>query len=131
MYLLIAGASETAQALIADAFLAEHSDWRHLPLEDIWDPAADTEEAKGALVFSLLIACQTLRDTMEEGAEHVLITCPTPAMLPTLEEKFPDMITRVQIGSDEEWNVTSFHHVLNTPNGSVRDICTALTALIA
>lgn len=130
MLLLIAGAPETAQALIADAFLADHPDWRHLPLEDIWDPEADSEEAEGAMAFSLLIACQALQETMDEGVEHVLITCPTPAMLPTLEEKFPDKITRVQIGTDEKWNVTAFHHVLDTPNASVRDICTTLTALI-
>ena len=60
MFLLLAGSTEMARALIVDEFLGEHSDWRHLALEDIADAEMDTGDMEGEDIFGFQMAFMTM-----------------------------------------------------------------------
>lgn len=123
MLLLLAGATDTTRELLAATFLEEHPDWKHLALEDIYSDDGDTAEIdEFQMSFNTIIACECVRDARKAAKCPVLITCPTPAMLETVQEEFPKELVCVRIGSEKEWDGQSFHHEVNTKKCSLKQI---------
>lgn len=123
MLLLIAGATDMTRELLAAMFLEEHPDWKHLALEDIYANDGDSEEIdEFQMSFNTIIACECVRDVCKTEKCPVLITCPNPAMLETVQEEFPKELVCVRIGSDKEWNGQSFHHEVDGKRCSLKQI---------
>jgi hypothetical protein len=121
MLLLIAGASDTARGLLAENFLGDHPSWKHLALEDIYDPEqAETDDFQTA--FNTIVACECVRDARREGECPVLITCPSAAMLETVQEEFPTDLVCVRLGSEKEWEGHDFDHEVNAKKCSLKEI---------
>jgi hypothetical protein len=129
MLLLIAGASDTARGLLANSFLAENPDWKHLALEDIYDPHADEEQAEFTSTFNTIVACECVRDAQRKDRCAVLITCPSPAMLQTVQEEFSDDLVCIRLGRSEEWSGHRFDHEVDAKRTSLRDIAVFLRKL--
>lgn len=129
MLLLLAGASETARELLADTFLSDHPSWKHLALEDIYDPV-ESDEQVFQTAFSTIVACECVRDAQKESKCPVLITCPSPTMLETVRDEFPKGLVCVRIGKERIWNEFDFDHEIDTKKSSMKDVYTFLKKLV-
>ncbi len=130
MLLLLAGATETARGLVAENFLGEHPDWKHLALEDIYDPnPADEAADEFQTAFNTIVACECVRDARKAEGCAVLITCPSPAMLETVQEEFPKDLVCIRLGTEREWEGHSFDHEVNAKKCSLKEIAGFLKKL--
>ena len=129
MFLLLAGSTEMARALIADEFLGEHDDWRHLALEDIQDVTIDEEEDVLGFqqAFMTMVACECAKEAQQEG-NHVLITCPESEMIESVYSEIEQPIISVYLGPAEE--ADGFDHVIASSDASMLEVCTKLNEII-
>ncbi|MBM3227286.1 hypothetical protein FJZ27_00255 [Candidatus Peribacteria bacterium] len=121
MLLLLAGASDTARGLLAESFLGDHPNWKHLALEDIYDPEQATAD-DFQTAFNTIVACECVRDARKAGECPVLITCPSATMLETVQEEFPSDLVCVRLGVEQEWEGHSFDHEVNAKKCSLKEI---------
>ena len=135
MFLLLAGSTEMARALIVDEFLGGHSDWRHLALEDIQDvevetPDDDMDEEdifNFQKMFMTMIACECAKEARGEG-HNVIITCPESEMLEGVYSEIDEPIISVFLGDAED--ADGFDHVINSAEKSMVEICGVLSDII-
>jgi|SRR3989338_1339682 len=128
MYLLLAGSSPTARALVTDTFLGGHPDWKHLALEDIFDEEPDEEDVLGMKqTFMTMIACQCAKDARSAGA-HIIITCPSPAMIDGVRGEIPEQIVTVHLGAVR--GADGFDHIIDTRRKSARQTSEALDGIL-
>jgi len=127
MLLLLAGSTDTVREMVVDSFLADHKDWKHLPLEDIRDPE-DEEDILGIRqTFMTMVACECAKEAHLEGY-HIIITCPEVDMIENVYGEFSDKLTSVFLGP-KDW-AEDFDHVIESGNKSARDICGALNEIV-
>jgi len=130
MLLLIAGATDTVRELLAATFLDDHPDWKHLALEDINVMDGESAEVDAfQMSFNTIVACECVRDARKEAQCPVLITCPNPAMLETVQEEFPKELVCIRIGAGKEWDGMSFHHEVDPKRCSMKQIGSFLKKL--
>ena len=134
MFLLLAGSTEMARALIVDEFLGEHDDWRHLALEDIQEVELSSEQDLNEedvfgfqQAFMTMIACECAKEAREAG-HHVLITCPESEMLEGVYSEITDEIISVYLGPEEESD--GFDHVIDSGDASMVEVCKKLNEII-
>jgi len=127
MYLLLAGTSDTARAMIVDCFLGEHPDWKHLALEDINGESDPADVLGMQQTFMTMVACQCAEEARKEGA-HVIITCPDLDMINGVQSEIKDPIITVHIGMAK--GAQDFDHVIDAANKSVDDTCDMLSGII-
>lgn len=130
MLLLIAGATDTTRELLATTFLNDHPTWKHLALEDIYADDGESEAIdEFQMSFNTIVACECVRDARKTEKCPVLITCPTPAMLETVQEEFPRELVCIRIGSEKQWDGHNFHHEVNSKKCSLKEIGSFLRKL--
>src|SRR3989338_8892184 len=105
MFLLLAGSTEMARALIVDEFLGAHDDWRHLALEDIQD-VERTEDAEDDIFdfqksFMTMVACECAKEARQEG-HNIIITCPANEMIEGVYSEIEEQIVSVYLGAHDE-----------------------------
>jgi len=133
MFLLLAGSTEMARALIVDEFLGEHSDWRHLALEDIADAEMDTGDMEEEdifgfqMAFMTMVACECAKEENAAG-RHVIITCPDSDMLPGIYSEIEEEIISVFLG--EHSDADGFDHVIDSASKSMVEISKKLDQII-
>lgn len=134
MFLLLAGSTEMARALIVDEFLGAHSDWRHLALEDIQEVEVETTEGMEEedvfgfqQAFMTMVACECAKQAMSEG-NHVLITCPENEMIEGVYSEIDDRIISVYLGPQEESD--GFDHVIDSAEKSMVEVCGVLDEIV-
>ncbi|MBT4120009.1 MAG: hypothetical protein HOG89_05405 [Candidatus Peribacter sp.] len=137
MFLLLAGSTEMARALIVDEFLGGHEDWRHLALEDIQDQEMD--EAPGMedmseddifgfqMAFMTMVACECAKEARAQG-HRILITCPESEMLEGIYNEIEEPIISVFLGIEEDSD--GFDHVINSSEKSMVEVCKLLNDII-
>ena len=130
MFLLLAGSTETARALIIDEFLTAHEDWKHLAMEDIQD--ADTEEEDEDILgfketFLTMVACECAMQARKDG-HRVIITCPEIEMIDNIRAELKEPVTTVYLGSKKE--ADDFDHVIDGASSSMIAICKKLDKII-
>lgn len=122
-----------ARTLIVDEFLGNHSDWRHLALEDIQD--AELAEATGEdedifgfqMAFMTMVACECAKEARAEG-HHIIITCPESDMLEGVYSEIDESIISVFLGAKED--ADGFDHVVNSSESSMIQVCRVLEEII-
>jgi hypothetical protein len=129
--LLLAGASETARAVLVENLLDRHKDWRHLALEDLredgeWKLHDDVEMDE---VFSALLACECAKEFHEEG-HPIVVTCPALSLLDTVTEALPDPLVSVYMGTVDEAPESGFDHIIDSSSLSARAACQKLERII-
>jgi|TARA_Y100000310_G_scaffold288548_1_gene314270 hypothetical protein len=135
MFLLLAGSTEMARALIVDEFLGSHDDWRHLALEDIQDQDMDemTEDMDDddvfgfQIAFMTMVACECAKEARMSG-HRIIITCPESEMLEGVYHEIDEPIISVYLGTEEE--ADGFDHVINSSEKSMVEVCTFLNEII-
>lgn len=128
MLLLIAGSTDTARQMIADEFLGEHADWRHLALEDIYEPDAEEDDDFGfQQTFMTMVACECAKDSMKEG-HHVIITVPVSEMIGTVFQEFEETPQTIYLGTEDE--ADGFDHIIDASEKSMADVCGMLKKII-
>ncbi len=135
MFLLVAGSTEMARALIVDEFLCAHKDWQHLALEDIQDVEVESDE--GTLdeddifdfqqSFMTMIACECAKEARKAG-NNVIITCPDSAMIEGVYSEIEEPIISVYLGSHDE--AADFDHVIDSTSKSMVEVCGTLDEII-
>ena len=130
MFLLLAGSSEMARALIVDEFLTHHDDWRHLALEDLADMESE-EEIDDILgfqeMFMTMVACQCAMEAQAAG-HHVVITVPESEMIASVYDEIDEKIVSVYLGAADE--ADGFDHVIDGTTHSMNEICEELNSII-
>ncbi len=130
MFILLAGSTETARALVVDEFLTQHDDWKHLAMEDIqhMDEKELEEDVLGFQeTFMTMVACECAKEARAEGS-HIIITCPTSEMIAGIYQEIDEEITSVYLGPTSE--ADGFDHVINGGEKSMGDICSVLNEII-
>jgi hypothetical protein len=133
MFLLLAGSTEMARALIVDEFLGDHSDWRHLALEDITDAEMDMGEVEEddifgfQMAFMTMVACECAKVETAAG-RHVIITCPDSDMLPGIYSEIEEEIISVFLGGHSD--ADGFDHVIDSTTQSMVEISKKLDHII-
>jgi hypothetical protein len=136
MFLLLAGSTEMARALIVDEFLGNHVDWRHLALEDIQDQELDMDGSEEMneddvfgfqMAFMTMVACECAKEARTLG-HHVLITCPESEMLEGVYNEIEEQIISVFLGVEED--ADGFDHVINSSEKSMVEVCKLLNDII-
>lgn len=131
MFLLLAGSTEMARALIVDEFLGGNSDWRHLALEDIaQEEDADTEEDDifgFQTTFMTMIACECAKEARDAG-NHVIITCPESEMMEGIYSEIDEPIVSVFLGAAED--ADGFDHIIDSGSKSILEIQQTLEDII-
>ncbi len=132
MFLLLAGSTEMARALIVDEFLGEHEDWRHLALEDIHEPKQEDEMSEEDIFdfqksFMTMVACECAKEAREAG-HHVIITCPENDMIEGVYGEIDDRIISVYLGHKDD--ADGFDHVVSSSEKSMVEICGILDEII-
>lgn len=132
MFLLLAGSSEMARALIVDEFLGSNSDWRHLALEDIQDVEMDEDMEDEdifnfQMTFMTMVACECAKEARQAG-HHILITCPESEMLEGVYSEIDEPIISVFLGSEED--ADGFDHVIDSSSKSMVEISKILDEII-
>ncbi|MBM3231317.1 hypothetical protein FJZ28_03235 [Candidatus Peregrinibacteria bacterium] len=129
MFLLLAGSTDTARALIVDEFLTAHEDWKHLAMEDIRE--AEPEEDEDILgfkeTFLTMVACECAMQAYKEG-HRVIITCSELEMIENIRGELGKPITTVYLGTAEEGE--DFDHTINGAEASMVEICKKLDGII-
>lgn len=132
MFLLLAGSTEMARALIVDEFLGDHSDWRHLALEDIQDVELDEQMEDEdifnfQMTFMTMVACECAKEAREAG-HHILITCPESDMLEGVYSEIDEQIISVFLGNEED--ADGFDHIIDSSSKSMVEISKILEEII-
>ena len=136
MFLLLAGSTEMARALIVDEFLGAHDDWRHLALEDIQDVEVEGAEELDMededvfgfqQAFMTMVACECAKEAQQAG-NHVIITCPESDMIEGVYHEIDDDIISVYLGTPEE--ADGFDHVIDSAEKSMVEVCKKLEDII-
>ena len=134
MFLLLAGSTEMARALIVDEFLGDHEDWRHLALEDIQDQefegGEDMEEDDVfgfQMAFMTMVACECAKEARALG-HRILITCPESEMLEGIYNEIEEPIISVFLGVEAD--ADGFDHVINSSEKSMVEVCKLLNEII-
>ncbi|MDA0376041.1 MAG: hypothetical protein O3A80_01875 [bacterium] len=134
MFLLLAGSTEMARALIVDEFLGAHDDWRHLALEDIQDQEFEEEEDMSdddifgfQMAFMTMVACECAKEARQQG-HRIIITCPESDMLEGIYHEIEEPIISVFLGTEED--ADGFDHVINGSEKSMVEVCTFLNEII-
>lgn len=132
MFLLLAGSTEMARALIVDEFLGSHEDWRHLALEDIqeveMDENIEDEDVFGfQMAFMTMVACECAKEARESG-HRVIITCPESEMIEGVYSEIDEPIISVYLGAPDE--ADGFDHVINSSDTSMVEVCQKLDDII-
>lgn len=129
MFLLLAGSTDTARALIIDEFLTVHEDWKHLAMEDIRE--AEPEEDEDILgfkeTFLTMVACECAMQAHSEG-HKVIITCPELQMIDNIREELAMPVTTVLLGTEEAGE--DFDHTIDGASASLMHICKRLDEII-
>ena len=119
-----------ARALIVDEFLGNHSDWRHLALEDIQNDG-DTEMEDDVLglqeSFMTMVACECAKEEQAKG-NHIIITCPSSDMIGGIYDEIHEPIISVYLGPKEESD--GFDHTIDSTSASMIDISKTLDRII-
>mgnify|MGYP006915944066 CR=1 FL=1 len=136
MFLLLAGSTEMARALIVDEFLGNHDDWRHLALEDIQEQDIEMEEGMEMneedvfgfqMAFMTMVACECAKEARAKG-HRILITCPETEMLEGIYNEIEEPIVSVFLGLEGE--ADGFDHVINSSEKSMVEVCKFLNDII-
>lgn len=134
MFLLLAGSTEMARALIVDEFLSSHNDWRHLALEDIQDQEFEGEEDMSdddifgfQMAFMTMVACECAKEARQQG-HRIIITCPESDMLEGIYHEIEEPIISVFLGKEED--ADGFDHIINSSEKSMVEVCTLLEDII-
>lgn len=134
MFLLLAGSTEMARALIVDEFLGNHDDWRHLALEDIQDQEVEDSEDMDEddvfgfqMAFMTMVACECAKEARAQG-HRILITCPESEMLEGIYHEIDEPIISVFLGAAED--ADGFDHVINSSEKSMVEVCKLLQNII-
>ena len=131
MFLLLAGSTEMARALIVDEFLGGNSDWRHLALEDIaQDEENDMEEDDifgFQMTFMTMVACECAKEARDAG-NHVIITCPESEMMEGIYSEIDEPIVSVFLGMEED--ADGFDHIIDSASKSILEIQQILNEII-
>lgn len=132
MFLLLAGSTETARALIVDEFLSAHEDWKHLALEDIQDVEADDSISEEdifnfQMTFMTMVACECAKEARAEGS-NVIITVPENEMLEGVYNEIGEEIISVYLGHPDE--ADGFDHIINSGETSMVEVCSRLNDII-
>lgn len=124
MLLLLAGASDTARGLLANSFLSAHPSWKHLALEDIYETGGENAEVDSfQTAFNTIVACECVRDAQKSEHCDVMITCPAPEMLETVQDEFTknDLVC-IRLDEKKEWDGYPFDHTINAKKCSLKEI---------
>lgn len=125
-----------ARALIVDEFLGNHSDWRHLALEDIQDQEVEMDENMEMddddvfgfqMAFMTMVACECAKEAQESG-HRIIITCPESEMLEGVYSEIGEGIISVYLGPKEESD--GFDHVIDSSQKSMVEVCALLDEII-
>ena len=131
MFLLLAGSTEMARALIVDEFLGGNGDWRHLALEDIATTEEDSVEEDDIFgfqtTFMTMIACECAKEERDAG-NHVIITCPESEMLEGVYSEIDEPIVSVFLGAEED--ADGFDHIIDSASKSILEIKCTLEDII-
>ena len=132
MFLLLAGSTEMARALIVDEFLGSHSDWRHLALEDIQDVEMEDAESEDdvfgfQMAFMTMVACECAKEARNAG-HNIIITCPESDMLEGIYHEIDESIISVYLGPENE--ADGFDHTIDSGSKSMVEISTMLDEII-
>jgi len=131
MFLLLAGSTEMARALIVDEFLGGNNDWRHLALEDI-QPTENTEGEEEDIfgiqtTFMTMVACECAKEAHDAG-NHVIITCPENEMMEGIYSELDEPIVSVFLGAKED--ADGFNHIIDSASKSIVEIQQTLEDII-
>ena len=132
MFLLLAGSTEMARALIVDEFLGAHDDWRHMALEDIQeveqgDDSEDEDIFDFQKSFMTMVACECAKEAREEG-HNIIITCPESEMIEGVYSEIEEPIISVYLGDPDE--AADFDHVIDSTSKSMVEVCGHLDEII-
>lgn len=127
MYLLLVGSTDTARAIVTEAFLKGHPHWKHLALEDIYEEGPDEDDILGMQqTFMVMVACQCAKDEHKQGFS-ILITCPSPEIVDAVCGEIQEDIITVYLGNTGERG--SFDYILKTRGKSVGETTEALNQI--
>ncbi len=127
MYLLLVGSTDTARAVVTEAFLKGHPDWKHLALEDITEEEPDDDDVLGMQqTFMVMVACQCAKDECEQGFS-ILITCPSTDLVDAVCGEIQEDIITVYLGNTGAKG--DFDYVLKTRGKSVGETTEALSSI--
>jgi hypothetical protein len=127
MLLLLSGGSETARMLLAEKFLADHADWKHLALEDLREDEEWNDDIDMQDMFGTMVACDCAIEEHDKGSS-VLITCPSLALVDTVQDALPKTMITVHMGAeaiDKE-----FDHQIDTTEHSANETFFFLNSLV-
>lgn len=136
MFLLLAGSTEMARALIVDEFLGQHTDWRHLALEDIQEIELDPEQMQEMEdedifgfqnAFMTMVACECAKEARSAG-HHIIITCPESDMIEGVYSEIEEPIISVYLG--EEDDADGFDHIIDSGQKSMVEVCELLNDIV-
>ena len=125
MILHLAGASETARAILTDRLLDDRKDWRHMAIEDIFEGEIP-EELTEIDVFNVMIACNCAKEETEKGS-HIVITFPLPGLVDFVKGELEEDHVTVFLGNDQ---VPSFDHTIDATACSMNETLGLLEKII-
>ncbi len=122
-----------ARALIVDEFLGDHSDWRHLALEDIQNVEIENEGMEDddvfgfQMAFMTMVACECAKEARDAG-HNIIITCPESEMLEGIYSEIDEQIVSVYLGSEDD--ADGFDHTIDSTTHSMIEIKKKLDEII-
>lgn len=126
MILLVAGASETARLVLAEKFLADHPDWKHLALEDLREDEPWDDEITMQDMFGTMVACDCAIEEHDKGS-HVLVTCPSLELVNTALDALPDHTKTIYMGAEAVG--MEFDEQIDTTESSTNETLEVLGAM--
>ena len=113
--------------LLAEKFLEDHADWKHLALEDLREEEEWTDEIDMQDMFGTMVACDCAIEEYERGTS-VLITCPSMALVDTVQDAMPDTMVTIYLGVDAVGK--EFDHQIDTSEHSANETFAFLNSLV-
>lgn len=127
MIVLLAGAPEIARRMLAEKFVREHDDWKHLPLERVEQltkmQQIDAEDGDPMLIQ---IACHCAREIGEQG-NHVILSHPSGTNeVELMREEFGKDFIAFHLGRVNEEDIDAiveglFDYLIDSSQHSVND----------
>jgi hypothetical protein len=132
MVILLTGSSQLSRSAIANRFVKEDKQWRHLPLEELdkLQPLQDIEGRERDDVL-LRIACQCALELMEQGF-HLIISCEyMPAAGAIARDELKDDVLLVHIGGSNEIEDSDYPFRIDASRATVGEVYQYLQDLIS
>lgn len=132
MILLLQGASDVARAAVAGKLVQEYPEWKHIPLEILYEVTQKYGLDLGSNEQVLTrVACHTARELHDQHF-HIVLSSPAAAdILSVMEDEFGEDLVTVHLGTEELEDPSVFDHVIDTSTQSINEAYGVILSLIA